>query len=166
MNTIQHAACVLLGTKGNLDFLDEYLAAVLLPDAIRMYSGNRKYSHFEQSSSNPSDISYMKFPADMKNISKETVAQAMSEDSYVVDEKPCAIGETTHVEPFVEHNQHLPPVMFNGIRIHLRQDQAFDIFIRNWADCSQRYDDIYIIEEIIEALASLDYVYHIEEMRG
>ena len=49
MQTIEHVMCLLLACGGDMKFFDEHLAAFLLPDAIRMYSKAREYSHFEKS---------------------------------------------------------------------------------------------------------------------
>ena len=45
--------------------LDDEIAYVLIPDAIRRYCGPRQYSHFEEHSDGK-DISWMEYPLNIK----------------------------------------------------------------------------------------------------
>ena len=138
MITLQHTLVTLLGLRGNERELDEEIQYVLLPDAIRRYCGPRQYSHFEQSYDGK-DTSWMKYPLNLKELSKEEVERL---PKHIVSEiKPCVLGETTSIETFENHNTHLPPKYFAGAKKHLTQDFIFDRFIREKIDCSKMYDD-------------------------
>lgn len=144
MITIQHTLCTMLATGCDQEYLDRYIAAILLPDAIRFYTKNRKLSHFEMKSDG-TDCSYMTFPSDMKALSPVTIAQALGKNSHLVEEAACVIGEQTNENEFARHNLGLPPVMFRGILLHLWQDQIFDDFIRKMIDCDRRYEDVFVL---------------------
>lgn len=141
MITLQHTLVTLLGLRGNERELDEEIQYVLLPDAIRRYCGPRQYSHFEQSYDGK-DTSWMKYPLNLKVLSKEEVERL---PKHIVSEiKPCVLGETTSIETFEKHNTHLPPKYFAGAKKHLTQDFIFDRFIRETIDCSNMYDDKFV----------------------
>ena len=71
MKTIQHTLAYVLSCKEyNEDDIRRMVPYVLLPDAIRCFTGPRQYSHFERAR-NEDDSSWMTFPADMKHLSKE-----------------------------------------------------------------------------------------------
>lgn len=142
MQTIEHILCLLLACEGDTKFFDEHLASFLLPDAIRMYSKNREYSHFEKSPDGK-DCSYMKYPTDMKTLSLESVQEALAKDSHLVEHAPCVIGEETDIAMFDSTNKHLPLQMKLGIFCHLAQDIEFDTFIRDVFDCERKYEDIF-----------------------
>ena len=138
MITLQHTLVTLLGLRGNERKLDEEVQYVLLPDAIRRYCGPRQYSHFEKSHDGK-DISWMKYPVNLKTLSKEEVERL---PKHIVSEiKSCVLGETTSIESFEEHNTHLSPLYFAGAKKHLTQDFIFDRFIREKIDCSKMYED-------------------------
>lgn len=138
MITLQHAIVTLLGMRGDERELSEEIQYVLLPDAIRMYAGPRKYSHFEKSSDGK-DVSWMRYPRELKSISKDTVEKA---DKHIVtDIKPCVLGEETDIKTFEQQNKYLPFRYFYGVKKHLTQDHIFDEFIREKIDCSRMYED-------------------------
>lgn len=144
MLSIQHAMCSALYFKSDnsIEF-NEHLGYILLPDAIRAYSGARQYSHFEMSRDG-SDTSYWSFPCDIKHCTKESIQKDINDYGHLVsDIKPCAIGEDTDIGAFYATNEHLPEVMFTGIEMHLKQDIVFDAFIRDEIDCSDKYNDVY-----------------------
>ena len=143
MQTIEHVMCLLLACGGDMKFFDEHLAAFLLPDAIRMYSKAREYSHFEKSPDGR-DSSHMRFPADMKHLSAETVQQSLAEDSHLVEHPKCVVGEETDISMFLPYNNHLPDNMKTGILLHLVQDIEFDGWIRSIIDCKDRYEDKFV----------------------
>lgn len=60
----------------------EYIAAVVFPDAIRAFTGERELSHFEE---NPKtgDISWMRFPNYM-SVDKAFMEEWKSKDFYVI----------------------------------------------------------------------------------
>ena len=142
MITLQHALTTYLDLRTsnsqNIKF-EEELPYVLLPDAIRMYTGPRQYSHFEMTE-DEKDVSWMSYPKGMpKNLSKELIEQ---QPRYLSDKiRPSCMGETTNIQAFEEHNQHLNVLQYSGIKRHLIQDSEFDIFIRSFIDDSQKYDD-------------------------
>lgn len=124
-----------------------YMAALVFPDAIRKYSGLRQYSHFEKGSDGINDTSYWEMPTDMKSVTKHSIKANLEVFAHISNSIiPAAIGEDTDIGTFYEHNMHLPAVMYHGIEDHLKQDIAFDSFIREQIDCSQKYKDIYFFK--------------------
>ena len=144
MLSIQHAMCSALYYRNDKsEEFTERLGYVLLPDAIRAYSGARQYSHFERSRDGY-DTSYWSFPCDIKHCTKESIQKDINDYGHLVsDIKPCAIGEDTDIRTFYATNVHLPEVMFTGIEMHLKQDIVFDDFIREEIDCSDKYNDVF-----------------------
>ena len=142
MLSIQH---VLSARLQNVNYKDStYMASLVFPDAIRKYSGARQYSHFEKGSDGIDDTSYWSFPTDMKGVSKMSIANNLETFAHMSNSvRPAAIGEDTDINAFYEHNTHLPEAMHHGIEDHLKQDIAFDKFIREKIDCSGKYDDVY-----------------------
>ena len=136
MITLQHSLVTLFATKDqNIEEFEKELPYVLLPDAIRRYSGPRQYSHFEQGQ-NGEGHSWMEFPLDIKGMTEESIQKG---PRYLLpDIKPCALGERTSVPVFEEHNGFLPNDYFAGVKKHLIQDIIFDKFIRKTIDCSQK----------------------------
>lgn len=126
--------------------LQNGLGYVLLPDAVRAYSGPRPYSHFERSSDGK-DVSYWAFPTDVKGYTKEFIQADIKEYAHLAEIKPCAIGEDTDINAFYARNKHLPETMFTGIEMHLKQDIVFDKFIRDEIDCSNKYSDVFFFTE-------------------
>ena len=138
MITLQHSLVTLFGYLGHVDSFEKEVPYVLFPDAIRRYCGPRQYSHFEEKYDG-SDVSWVKFPSDIKTIDKEKMGK---QPMHMVDEvKPCVLGENTNIQAFEEHNRNLPPEMYAGIKKHLIQDLMFDEFIREQIDCSKKYED-------------------------
>lgn len=141
MITLQHTLVTLMGLRGNERELDEEVQYVLLPDAIRKYCGPRQYSHFEQAYDG-SDVSWFKYPLMLKNLTKEEVDRL---PKHIVSEiKKCDLGETTDIGTYEEHNTHLPPKYFAGVKKHLTQDFIFDRFVREIIDCSKMYEEKYV----------------------
>jgi hypothetical protein len=81
----------------------------------------------------------MEYPTDIKHLNRE-VMEAQNKH-LAEDIQPCALGEKTHIEVFEEHNKHLSPAYFAGVKKHLTQDVIFDEFIREQIDCSKKLDD-------------------------
>ena len=139
MITLQHTLTTLFALNGNEDKLDDEIPYVLLPDAIRRYCGPRQYSHFEEHPNNKGEISWMEYPADVKNVNREVMD---SQSKYLAEGiPPCVLGENTHIETFEEHNKHLNPKYLAGVKKHLTQDVVFDDFVREQIDCSKKFDD-------------------------
>ena len=146
MQTIEHTMALYLAMDGDMDKVKRYLPAFLLPDAIRMYTGLREYSHFEMSP-DKMDVSYMKFPSDMKSMTRESVQALLQTDSHITEHGKCAIGEDTNAYMFEKYNKHLPEDMYRGIYLHLVQDSLFDTFVREKIDCTKRYDDEFVLAD-------------------
>ena len=139
MITLQHTLSTLLHDKSTFH---KVLPYALLPDAIRMFTGERQYSHFEKSFDD-TDVSYMEYPLDIKNLTKEDIAVDKSDRTMyhlVSNIKPCCIGEDTDISAFYQHNMHLPETYHKGVELHLKQDICFDKFIRDTIDCSHKYE--------------------------
>lgn len=143
MITLQHSLMMLLSVDGDIEQFKKEIAYALLPDAIRAYSGPRPYSHFEKSEDGQTS-SWMKFPLDIKNLSKEMMDQV---DKFLVpDIRPCCLGEDTDISAFKTHNKHLPEDYYNGVQKHLIQDMCFDKFVREQIDCSKKYESKFEIK--------------------
>lgn len=137
MITLQHSLMMLLSVDGDMEQFKKEIAYALLPDAIRAYSGPRPYSHFEKSEDGQIS-SWMKFPLDVKNLSKDAMEQV---DKFLVPNiRPCCLGEDTDIMAFKIHNKHLPDNYYNGVQKHLIQDMCFDKFVREQIDCSDKYN--------------------------
>lgn len=75
----------------------------------------------------------------IKEVKEEIEAEIPSEfQSEIL--KPCAIGEDTSLTLFCKTNTDLPEKMYTGIVTHLKQDIAFDKFIRMHIDCSKSFE--------------------------
>lgn len=160
MLTLQHSLVTFLALDGDIDRFRFIVAYDLLPDAIRRYTGARQTSHFEINSTG-TDVSFMKFPLDLKNLTKETSEKI--EGHLAGDIKPCCIGETTQLHVFDQWNKHLPIQYYCGIRMHLIQDYFYDEFIRNIIDCSDKYNDKFIYNgKSIDGTTVRKYVADIE----
>lgn len=161
MLTLQHSLVTFLALDGDIDRFRFIVAYDLLPDAIRRYTGARQTSHFEINSTG-TDVSFMKFPLDLKNLTKETSEKI--EGHLAGDIKPCCIGETTQLHVFDQWNKHLPIQYYCGIRMHLIQDYFYDEFIRNIIDCSNKYNDKFIYNgKSVDGTTVRKYVADIEE---
>ena len=139
MITLQHTLVSYIAAKGDEERFKKELPYVLLPDAIRMYTRDRQYSHFEQGKNG--DVSWMSFPLNVRHMDQQTIAET---DKHKVDAEfipKCCIGEETILSAFEEHNKHLPDPYFNGVASHLIQDRVFDAFVRSKFDCTDQYED-------------------------
>ena len=114
----------------------EYIAAVVFPDAIRAFTGERELSHFEE---NPKtgDISWMRFPNYMC-VDKTFMEEWKSKDFLCHlsnDIEKGVLGQKTHIEKYREINQLLnlnKPAMYKGIEDHLKQDIVYDKYVRDY----------------------------------
>lgn len=144
MITLQHILATFLSDKGNYNLFKDEIAYALLPDSIRAYLRPRQYSHFEESS-DKKDISWLEYPLDLNNITKENTNEVNKHLSENI--LPCCLGEKTILSEFYKHNQHLPDNYYNGVEKHLIQDMVFDNFIRDVINCDKKYDDIFIFND-------------------
>lgn len=149
MLSIQHILSALYAY--NTTYINDKAAAIVYPDAIRAYTGSRKYSHFEHAYGNVNY--YMKFPSSMYTMREEIEDQIQKVEEELNQQisgnlsqmiQNCAIGEPTSLIAFCDANHGLPKKMYDGIWIHLKQDVLFDHFIREEIDCSRKYEDIYV----------------------
>lgn len=117
---------------------------VLLPDAIRMYSGPRPLSHFEATPSG-NGTAWMEFPNAetleilTKENFKDNVAMYMPDIGF----PKCVIGEETQIDVFDSHNYWHPH--FSDIRMHLQQDVVLDKVVRELVDTTKRFSDIFTV---------------------
>jgi molecular chaperone GrpE len=146
MLSAQHILTSLYHSNCNIETLLNDLKYILLPDAIRFYTKNRQYSHFERSF-DKQDVSWIQFPLDIKSFNEEDI---FCLNKYLSNKiKPCCMGETTDIKAFEISNNHLPDDYFYGIKKHLIQDQEYDLFIRNIIDCENMYSDIFYYNDKI-----------------
>lgn len=127
----------------NQEFMRE-VPFVVLPDAIRAYSGPRPISHFERTPDDNS-VSYMRFPSkeDLKALTKDNFSKLV--DFYhAKGYLPCVIGERTDIHEFDRHNfchKH-----YHALRAHMIQDAILDEFLREkLIDASLRFQDIFTL---------------------
>lgn len=156
MISIQHAALYYLAlnsarntcyaadpTKLNAEFQKE-VPFVVLPDAIRAYSGPRPISHFEKTPDG-NGVSYMTFPSEeeLKVLSKETfkdVVKFHHAEGYL----PCVIGEKTDIREFDRKN--FGHKHYHALRVHMFQDAILDEVLREeLIDASLRFQDIFTV---------------------
>ena len=124
-----------------IDSVKKEIPGFLLPDAIRMYTGPREYSHFEKGKDSQGDMSYMKFPRDLKSMTRESIQESLKTNGHLVARPAAVVGEQTDLQAALRSVSNLPPVMICGIMGHLVQDYKFDTLVRLLIDCSHRYDD-------------------------
>lgn len=128
MLIVNHLALGILSSI-DLERYGRFIAGMLYPDAVRKYTKSRPVTHFEQGISED-NISYWSFP-DMRS-TEEEVQSALNETGYMSpDPLKGRLGGITHLDAFVECNQHLDSDMFTGIYCHLVQDCLYDKFIRD-----------------------------------
>lgn len=140
----QHILMSLYQSDCNIEQFLSDLKYVLLPDAIRFYTKNRQYSHFERSA-DKKDVSWLQFPLDIKSFNKEVLDDA---NKYISNKViPCCMGEFTDIKAFEIANDHLPSDYFLGIKKHLIQDQEYDEYIRCLINCKDMYNNNFYYNE-------------------
>ena len=149
MITKQHIAITILAMLSKGKSIKDIMKAipyVVLPDAIRMFVGQRQSSHFEK---HPLDIdvSWMTFPSEekLKNLSADNIQSPSVMRWYLVKNLPLAvIGEETDMKAFDYHNwfhKH-----YHDIRAHLIQDMILDkVRTDVMVDSTQRFEDIFTV---------------------
>lgn len=93
------------------------ILSIVYPDAIRAYTGDQRFSHFECSIDGQQ--SAMIFPntmtiSDPCYFSNKLIGPT-SEDLGI----SCAIGDDTNINAFYKYNLSLPEIMQKGIEMHL-----------------------------------------------
>lgn len=118
---------------------------LLLPDAIRAYTGPRQISHFEVTPDG-TDVSWMEFPSGetlqllTKDTAMDIIKHHMNREKY----PKCVIGEDTHIDVFDRHNygHHA----FHPLRMHLIQDVILDEILRQeLIDVTGRFEDRFVV---------------------
>ena len=150
MITKQHIAIttVAMFSKGKtMEDIMKAIPYVVLPDAIRMFVGQRQPSHFEKHPLGI-DVSWMRFPEGekLKELNKESINDISVMRWYLVDNLPAAvIGEETDISAFDHFN--FSHKNFHEIRTHLLQDKILDDVLRNeMVDVTGRFEDVFIIK--------------------
>ena len=144
MLSMQHIMCDVLASDDASK--RKNIASLVYPDAIRGYGIPRQVSHFEEDATGK-DVSYWSFPANMKTLGQEDIKSHSFKNGHLANDiKTCAIGERSDIKTFYERNKHLPEKMFNGIEAHMKQDIVFDDFIRDKFDCSDKYNDKFVVD--------------------
>lgn len=138
MHILQHG--LLTFCKNKEDFND-IISYALLPDTIRFFTKERKYSHFELTNDG-TKINGFIYPNDLSLLNnlycKENIINAKNEEQS-------AIGNNIIISYFDNLNANLYDLPKKGYRLHLEQDIIFDNFIRNVINCNEKFNDIFIL---------------------
>ncbi len=147
MITRQHTAVTLMAHEAKASSLQTFrkeIPWVLLPDAIRAYSGGRQVSHFEELPDG-TDTAWMIFPGEelLKQLSKKNMSTYVK--TYLPEGYPqCVIGEKTNINAFDQKNygnRH-----YHSLRMHMVQDTALDKMLREeLVNVEERFQDKFVI---------------------
>ena len=147
MITKQHIAIttwVMLSKGKNMQEIMKTIPYVVLPDAIRMFVGQRQPSHFERHP-HQDEVSWMRFPEgeSLKKLSKENLTDSVS--WYLAENIPGAvIGEDSNIATFDKFNADL--AHYHELRAHLVQDIILDTVLRKqMIDPSRRFEDTFTV---------------------
>lgn len=147
MITKQHIAITvwaMLSKGKNMEDVMKAIPYVVLPDAIRMYVGQRQPSHFERHP-NGRPVSWMVFPEGerLKNLNKENVKESIK--WRIAENIPAAvIGEETDLATYKRANW--PLKNYHAIRAHLVQDVILDRVLREvMIDPTGRFEDTFFV---------------------
>ena len=138
MHILQHG--LLTFYKNKEDFSD-IISYVLLPDTVRFFTKERKYSHFELTN-NGTKINGFIYPNDLSLLNH---LYCKTHIINIKDEKQAAIGNNTIISYFDSLNADLYDLPKKYYRLHLEQDIIFDRFIRNVIDCNEKFNDVFIL---------------------
>ena len=148
MITKQHIAITtwaMLSKGTSMEDVVKAIPYVVLPDAIRMYVGQRQPSHFELHPHYGLDVSCMRFPEAerFKHANKENLTDSVK--WHLADEIPAAvIGEETDIFTFDQHNGDLDH--YHEIRAHLVQDMFLDTVLREqMVNADGRFEDTFTV---------------------
>ena len=131
MITKQHIAITTWAMLSKGKSMTEVMKAIpyaVLPDAIRMFVGQRQPSHFERHP-HQDEVSWMRFTEgeNLKKLSKENLTDFVS--WYIAENIPAAvIGEESDLATFDKLNGDL--VHYHEIRTHMVQDIILDTVLR------------------------------------
>ncbi|MDH6367068.1 MULTISPECIES: hypothetical protein [unclassified Breznakia] len=124
-------------TTGNIEYF-------LLPDAIRFYSKDRKYSHFENDQYTDLHRFGMIYPNDLKKLTSDEVVTNCLDVTGGTEQVTCSIGETTNIDLFEMLNRFsIDEAKYNEIKLHLQEDMMFDTLLREELDCSKKFEDVF-----------------------
>lgn len=147
MITKQHIALTTWAMLSKGKTMDDVMKAIpyaVLPDAIRMYVGQRQASHFEWHP-NGYNVSWMVFPEGerLKNLTKENAATTIK--WHIAENIPAAvIGEDTDLATYKRANW--PLKNYHEIRTHLVQDVTLDKVLREiMINASGRFEDVFTV---------------------
>lgn len=158
MLTIQHIMVSLLCHDGDIEYIKENAAMIVLPDALRAYTKYRQYTHFTLSiydnvgpgefffNENGSIVACFEFPENIKSITQETINKNLQYATLPYKTAKCAIDELSNINKFYKTNSHISERIFNGVEEHLKEDIAFDVFFRKQVDTSLRFNDLFFIK--------------------
>lgn len=148
MHTLQHILLSYideLNHSQNFDLkrFQQSVPYIILPDAIRFYTKERRFSHFEISkedlTTGNNAFNGMIFPKDLKHPEIYLV------HAYTSPKE--SIAGRTSIDFYEELNKHLDLLIFSEIREHLEQDN----WSRNWMhqsfDCSRSSKNIFRVAE-------------------
>lgn len=138
MHILQHG---LLTFYENRENFSDIISYVLLPDTVRFFTKERKYSHFELTNDG-TKINGFIYPSDLSLLNH---SYCKSHIINTKNENQAAIGNDTIIRYFDSVNVNLYPLPRKCYRLHLEQDVIFDNFIRNIIDCNNKFDDIFIL---------------------
>ena len=115
------------------EYIDKNVALLLLPNAIGMY-GPRQQFHFTEHpfTKEVSSVKFKTTPDHLKGIKDEYEADLKA------DIPKCVIDEVSHLEVFATIN---PTWAETAYATHLYQDYAWDEWIRNVVNVSERFED-------------------------
>ena len=147
MITKQHIAITtwaMLSKGKNMEDVMKAIPYAVLPDAIRMFVGQRQPSHFERHPDGQ-DISWMRFPEgeSLKKLSKESLTDSVS--WYLAENIPAAvIGEESELTTFDKFNGDL--AHYHEIRTHIIQDILLDTVLREqMINPDGRFEDTFAV---------------------
>jgi hypothetical protein len=137
MITLQHSAVTAFAVARKVkdmrmraEVFKEEIPWVLLPDAIRAYTGARQTSHFEKTD-NHLDEAWMIFPdkETLKSLNKDNARELVKTYVPACGYKAAVIGEQTDVRMFDVKNyghEH-----YHALRCHMLQDVILDEVLRD-----------------------------------
>lgn len=175
MMTLQHAALSALAifrkmkyTGGFEERFKDEIPWILLPDALRFYTGNRYVTHFERALNG--ECAWIAFPSEKTLTWLDKSVFYPAHVMYGIPKystfKPCAIGEEMQIREFDKRNYDHP--YYHALRIHMQQDIVMDEVVRGQlVDVSGRFEDRFLLKYSGKVISGEEFRYQIakfEEM--
>ena len=91
----------------------------------------------------------MEYPKSMQATREDIkkIIDSVNADTSIL--RPCVIGEVTDLGAFYKHNGNFVKSDYKrGVLYHLRQDMISDIFIRREINCTMKFSDYFIFNNI------------------